>query len=187
MPVISDRYYAEIARLDEEPVLWPIEMTPVQLRLRPDPPRTLAVADLVWIRDHLVEGARLMDDQSFNRAMQTLDGVVWAHSTGAGIVMTWAAVETLFRPGRQNVSKNLAAAIAAYLEPPCPERDRLFQRVRSLYEARGGTAHAALQPEPGAFFASLLVARAVFCTAIERRELPDAAALAAAWSERRRA
>lgn len=76
-------------------------------------------------------------------------------SVGAGIVMTWAAIETLIQPGRQNLTKKLAAAIAAYLEPPCPARDRLFQRVRSLYEARGGTAHPAYQPEPDAFFASL--------------------------------
>jgi hypothetical protein len=158
-----------------------------QLPLRLDPPRVLAEADLAWVRDQLVGGAALMQVPSFNRAIQTLDGVAWAHSVGAGIVMTWAAIETLMQPGRQNMTKKLARAIAAYLKPPCPERDRLFQRVRSLYEARGGTAHAAHQPEPDAFFASLVVARAVFCTAIERRELPDAPALLSAWCERARA
>jgi hypothetical protein len=185
MPVISDRSYAEIAHSDKEPVLWTIEMAPAQLRLCPDPPRVVSEAGLSWVRDHLVSGADLMRDEAFGRGMQTLDSIVWAHSIGAAVVMAWAAVETLFRPGRQNISKTLAAAIAAYLEPPSPARERLFQLVRSLYEARGGTAHAARQPEPDALFASLAVARAVFCTAIERCEPPDVTALIGAWSERR--
>jgi hypothetical protein len=185
VPVISDVPFAEAAYSEKEPVFWPVEMAN-QLPLCADAPRVLSETDLVWVRDHLAGGAALMDDPSFNRAIQTLDGVAWAHSLGAGIVMTWAAIETLIQPGRQNVAKKLAMAIAAYLEPPSPERDRLFQRVRSLYEARGGTAHAAHQPEPDAFFASLVVARAVFCRTIERRELPDAAALVRAWTERMR-
>jgi hypothetical protein len=185
MPVVSDTPYAEVPRREEEPVLWPIEMAPAHLRLRPDPPTVLAVADLEWVRDHLISGAALMDDASFNRAMQTLDGVTWAHSSGAAIIITWAAIETLFRPGRQDVARKLATAVAIYLQPPGSERDRVFQRVRTLYEVRGDTAHASKPPQTEELFDSLSIARAAFCKAIEGRELPEPAVLARMWWEHR--
>ena len=185
MPVVFCIPYPEAAHRDDEPVFWPMEMAPTQLCLCLDPPSVIAEGDLIWVRDHLVHGALLMNNTAFNRGMQTLDGVGRAHSIGAAIVMTWAAVETVLRPGRLDVTKKLATAIAAYLEPPSPDRDRLFQRVRSLYEARGGAAHASQPPEPDQLLASFDVARALFCRAIERNELPNAAALAQAWSERR--
>ena len=120
-----------------------------------------------------------MEDVSFNRAFQTFDGSVRAHSMGAAIVTLWASLETLLRPGKQNIAKKLSAALATYIMPRGPIRNRTFQHVRALYEARGGAAHAAQPPEAEELLETFGIARHVFMRCIEQIALPSTMALAA--------
>ena len=120
-------------------------------------------------------------DQPFGRAFQTFDSAIWAHSAGSAIVTIWAALETLIRPGHHQITKRLASSLAALLEPPGPERDRLFQRLTAMYEARGGSVHTSRPPETQHRLSSFDIARRSFMACMDRRERPNADDLHEMW------
>lgn len=126
-----------------------------------------------------------MDVEHFGRAVQTLDGAIWAHSPGSAIIMVWAAIETLFRPGRRQVTRTLSTCIAALLCAAGPDRDRVYQKVEQLYEARGSAAHDSRVPESEQLLDSLHIARHCIAKCIDDRHLPDADDLVRRWKERR--
>ena len=148
MPGVSDTSFSRIVESPAEPNLWPVETLPRQFRSVPDPPEVIGEEALLWVRDVFVPGAELMTDPAFGRAFQAFDNAIRAHSAGSAIVMIWAALETLVRSGRHRTTNSLVSALAALLEVPGPERERLHQRLSSLYEARGGSANASQSPEP---------------------------------------
>ena len=181
VPAVSDTAFSSVAESSTEPTLWPIETLPRQLRTMPNPPEVIGEKELLWVRQALGPGAELMNDEAFGRAFQTFDSVIWAHSSGSAIVMTWAALETLISPGPSDITKRLASSLAALLEPAGAERERLFQRLKLLYEARGSSAHASRPPEAQQLFESFDIARRAFITCIDNRELPEAEALIEMW------
>ena len=181
MPVVSDTSFGDVARSSVEPVLWPVEMLPRQLPTVTSPPAVVGEEPLHWIRDAFHPGADLMNDESFSRAFQAFDGAIWAHSAGSAIVTIWAALETLIQPGRHQITKRLASSLAALLEPAGAERDRLFQRLTSLYEARGGSAHASRSPEAHHLLASFEITRRLFMACMDRQELPNSDDLHERW------
>ena len=181
MPVVSATSFSSVAGSSIEPILWPIETLPRQFLTVPNPPEVIEEKHLSWVREALRPGSELMDDQAFGRAFQTFDSVIWAHSVGSAIVMIWAALETLVRPERPNITKNLARSLAVLLEPPGAERERLFQPIKSLYEARCGFAHASRSPEAQQLMSSFDVARRSFITCIDNRELPKFEKLLEMW------
>ncbi len=185
MPVISDIAFSSAAQGDREPMFWLMEMPPHQLVLVRNPPEIVTDEHLRWVSSSLLPGARLMDIDHFNRAFQTFDTVIWAHSLGSAIVMLWAALETLFRPGRSNVTKTLASCIAAFLCPVGGERDRTYQKVEQLYEARGSAAHNSQAPEVEQLRESFQIARQCICECIDHEMLPDPPELIRRWKERR--
>lgn len=182
MPVVSTSSFSTIAGSPIEPDLWPVETLPRQFQTVPDPPNVISEEHLRWVRDVFERASELMLTKSaFGRAFQTFDAAIWAHSAGSAIVMIWAALETLIRPGRRNITKNLASSLAAFLEPPGADRDRLFQLVSSLYGARGGSAHASRSPEAQHLMESFQVSRRSFIACLENHELPDNTRLLKKW------
>ena len=140
---------------------------------------------MLWVRQAFGPGSELMNDQAFGRAFQTFDDAIWAHSPGSAIVMTWAALETLIRPGRADITKRLASSLAALLEPAGAERERLFQQIKLLYETRGSSAHASRSPEAQQLFESFGVARRAFIACIDNREVPEVETLLEMWRLKR--
>ena len=136
---------AEGGRGESSPQVWTLRV-PRQLLTMSDPPKVIDKRHLLWVRQVFASGSKLMNDQAFGRSFQTFDGAMWAHSTGSAIIVIWAAVETLIQPGRPDTTKRLSSSLAALLEPAGAERERLFQRIRSLYEARSSSAHASRSP-----------------------------------------
>lgn len=184
MPVISNIAFAVIPSSEMEPVLWTIEMPPHQLRVVKEPPKQISLAHLEWVRDVSVPGALLLNDEAFNRAFQTLDSAIWAHSSGSALLMVWAAVETLFRPGRQNITKTLASCMATFLYPPGSDRDRIFARITTLYEPRGNAIHDAQLPEAEQLFESFEIGRRALARCLELGEFPDRATLLEKWKQK---
>ena len=185
MPVVSDTSFAVVAESSHEPLFWPIETLPRQFRTVPDPPQTIENEHLLWVREAFSPGVELMDDPAFGRAFQTFDGAIWAHSTGGALVTIWAALETLIRPGQHQITKMLTSSLAALLEPPGAERDRLLGRLKSLYEARGGSAHASRPPETQQLLSSFEIGRRSFVSCIDMRVVPNAEDLHEAWRRKK--
>ena len=184
LPVVSDASFAVVAQSSLEPTIWPIETFPRQFRTVSTPPQTIAEEHLLWVREAFRSGAELMNEPSFGRAFQTFDGAIWAHSPGSALVTIWVALETLIRPGKRDITNSLASALAALLEPPGPGRDRLFGRVKSLYEARGGSVHASRSPEAQQLLSSFEIGRRSFASCIDKRAMPKVAELQDMWRQR---
>jgi hypothetical protein len=181
MPVVSDIAFAAVPSSTAEPNFWSVEMPPRQLRVARKAPTEIMGEHLEWVRDTCLDGALLLEDDAFNRAFQTFDSAIWAHSPGSAIVMAWASLETLFRPGRQQVTKTLASCVASFLYQAGPARDRAYQKVVRLYEARGSAAHDAQLPEAEQLLDSFDLARLVLTQCLEARKLPNPSELMARW------
>ena len=181
MPVVSDTPFSGIKDTPIHPIIWPIETLPRQLPTISDPPKVIDKRHLLWVRQVFSSGSKLMNHQAFGRSFQTFDGAIWAHSTGSAIIVIWAAVETLIQPGRPDTTKRLSSSLAALLEPAGAQRDRLFQRIRSLYEARSSSAHASRSPAVQQLFDSFEIARNTFVYCIDNDLLPDASRLHKMW------
>ena len=183
LPVVSDVSFSVIADGSIEPSLWPIETLQRQFRTVSSPPLTIENEQLLWVRKAFGPGAELMNDRAFGRAFRTFDAAIWAHSGDSALVTIWAALETLIQPGRHQITNRLASSLAALLEPPGPRRNRLFGRVKSLYEARGGSAHASRSPEAQQLLASFEIGRQSFMSCIDKRALPKVAELQEMWRQ----
>ena len=181
MPVVSDMSLSVIKDTPVDPIIWPIETLPRQLPTISDPPRVIDKRHLLWVQQVFASGSKLMNDQAFGRSFQTFDGAIWAHSAGSAIIVIWAAVETLIRPGRPDTTKRLSSSLAALLEPAGAERERLFQRIISLYEARSSSAHASRSPAAQQLFESFEIARRTFVYCIDNGQLPNASRLHEMW------
>ena len=181
MPVVSDTSLSGITDTPVDPRLWPMETLPRQLPTMSDPPKVIDKRHLLWVRQVFASGSKLMNDQAFGRSFQTFDSAIWAHSAGSAIIVIWAAVETLLRPGRPDTTKRLSSSLAALLEPAGAERERLFQRIRSLYEARSSSAHASRSPAAQQLFESFEIARKTFVYCFDNGQLPNASRLHEMW------
>ena len=85
------------------------------------------------------------------------------------------------QPGRPDTTKRLSSSLAALLEPAGAERERLFQRIRSLYEARSSSAHASRSPAGQQLFDSFEIARRMFVHCIDNGQIPIASRLQKMW------
>lgn len=159
-------------------------LLPIELDLtRPitAPKRSVDQADLDWLKLHLTTADTLMVDPVFNRAFRTLDQAVAIANAGAGIVIAWAAIEALLRPGAQRITDRVSRALAAHLHPPGPARDHAFGVIVKSYEARGGAAHAGRTPEAEQFQTAFALAGTAFIATIEAGQLPDIDLLLERW------
>jgi hypothetical protein len=184
MPVVSDIAFAAVPSSSTEANLWTVEMPPHQYRVTRAAPTEVHPEHLEWLRDVYTEGGQLLNMPAFNRAFQTFDSAIWAHSPGSAVIMSWTALETLFRPGRRQITKSLSTCIATFLHGPGPERDRAYQRIERLYEARGSAAHDAQAPEAEQLLDSFALARRALVKCLDLRTAPDAEDLLRRWKDR---
>ena len=183
LPVVSDVSFSAIVDHSIEPSLWPFETLPGQFQTVSGPPKTIENEHLLWVREAFGPGAELMNDPAFGRSFRAFDGAIWAHSAGSALVTIWAALETLIRPGKRQITNTLASSLAALLEPPGAERNLLFGRVKSLYDARGGSVHASRSPEAEQLLSSFEIGRQSFLSCIDMRALPRVAELQDMWRQ----
>lgn len=125
-----------------------------------------------------------MKVRTFNRVLQTLDSVISVTHPGSGILIAWAAIETLLRPGRNQITDRICKGLATYLYAPGPERDRAYPQIVASYEARGGAVHPGDPPEVDQLQFAFDLARHAVIAAIEQRALPDIDSLLGRWKAR---
>lgn len=182
VPTISTMSFSEIVASSREPKFWPVQMSEEGTAIVHS--QEVPTSALEWVRDNYVAGEILMRDQAFSSAFQAFDGSFFSGTSSSAKLFLWAALEALFRPGRQRITHRLAAVIATHLHVEQSERDRRYQQVKSLYEARGQIAHAAEVPQADDVRETFLLAQACFIKTIEDEALPDAEALLSEWATR---
>ena len=181
LPVLSDTAFADAKYCEHDPQFWPVEMS----RPRSGPVvanDVISVDYLEAVRMLFGPGAALMDIEHFNRAYQTMDAAPLAHSSGAAMVMMWAALETLFRPGQHQLTKRLSKAIATHIYEPGVKREALQQRAAKLYELRGSSVHNSHEATGAALAETANLARVAFINCMEQGTVPDCDALLLRWS-----
>ncbi len=182
VPVLSDTAFSAVPS-GKEPVLWPIEFrrskSSVALGCTDFNPE-----EVTWITRNIENGAELMRGEGFSLAMRTLDEAWFMPNAGSKMLLLWSAIETLFRPGRQDTTKVLSKMIATYLTDDPKARDREYQNIKELYGARGEMIHAARLPTEAAVQHTAHIARSVFVRTIENRSVPEGERLLMAWVER---
>lgn len=183
MAVIADRTFQDVPKDTEAAHLIPVELHPVQLRTAEF--RPLALADLDWLRDPIAAASELMKDPIFNRVVLTLDSVINVTHAGSGILIAWAAIEALLRPGQKQITDRVCKGLAAHLYPPGSERDRAYSKIVASYGARGGAVHAGDPPEAEQLEFAFDLARRAVGGAIEQRALPDIDVLLDRWKAHR--
>lgn len=180
LPVLSDTAFADAKNCEHDPQFWPIEMS--RPRLAPMMVNdTIGLEYIEAIKTLFSPGATLMEIEHFNRAYQTMDSALLAHSSGAAMVMIWAALETLFRPGQHQLTKRLSKAIATHIEAPGRKREALQQRAAKLYEIRGSSVHNSLEATRTALAETAELARLSFIRCMEQGAVPDCDALLRRW------
>ncbi|WP_324913035.1 hypothetical protein [Ramlibacter sp.] len=182
VPVIADRPFSVVKSAPESANIIPVELGAPLVRTTPH--RGATQSDLQWIQSHLRAAAALMQDPIFNRALQTFDRAVAVPYPGAGIVIAWASIESLLRPGQQRITERLCRALATLLHPPGSTRDRAFTEIAACYEARGGAAHAGHMPDTKQFTKAFDLARAALMATIEQGRLPCRDELLRRWSQK---
>lgn len=180
--VIADRPYSSIPAATDAAHIRPVELN--RNLLATSPWREVTIEDLDWVRQHLRVAAALMKHTEFNRAFQTIDSATLVNNPGAGIVIAWAAIETLVRPGSFDITKRLAKALATFLYSPGPGRDKAYSGIEASYAARGGAVHAGRVPDQEQFHSAFDLARSALRTAIENAALPDIEDLLERWKSR---
>ena len=184
MPVISNVGFREAKDSAAEPTFWPVELDRPRLSGSSTPVPSVELKTLAWVKDVLVDGALLMRTAHFNRAFQTFDAALWAHSSAAAVILIWGSLETLFRPGRRDTGNILSRSIAALIEPSVQDMQRTQQRTAALYQARGSSVHDSQIPERQVLLESVEIARRCFIACIDLRAPPQCSVLVEHWRAR---
>lgn len=182
MPVLSDRELGSIQRDPETAHRIPVELDLTRRGVSGH--QQASIEDLVWVKDNIERADSLARDQSFNRSLQVYNEALHSNSAAAAIVIVWASIETLLRPGRSNIADRVCRALAAHLYPAGAERDRAFGVIRESYRCRGGIAHSGSKAEQRELTVALALARSALMKTVEIGVLPDIDVLLKRWKER---
>lgn len=173
VPVISSEKYSSIPSIQQEPVLWPMEIHTPRLFPEGADVRSVDISELSWLRDHWYEGAALLSKEDFSVAFQAVDWSVWNHSPDLALLSVWGALERLFSPSTTELTFRTSANIAAYLEPPGRERHACFRKVKALYDSRSRVAHGSGADDHLPYIETYALARRTLLKMIEARHVPD--------------
>jgi hypothetical protein len=166
-PICSNIPFSKMAEIKdvtvmqlEPPMDWPIH--PVLLN-----------DNLLTAIEKLLDPMQvLLHCDQFNSAFNLANSVWWLPSFNAQMIAIWAAAEALMRPGRQDMTKQLARSIRAYSGTSSGQGDKLYQRVIHLCKARGEAAHAGHQPKPEDVQESFFILRSILLRALSEGAAP---------------
>jgi hypothetical protein len=148
-----------------------------------DPLMMLESPKVMWLTNNFLKADFLAQSDRFENALNVFDTAQFQNSRISVKVLIWTSLEVLFDPPRNNMTKNLARAIAAFLCESQFEMQKLYQALVSLALARGGAVHAAHEPDIKDVYEIWSIARQCFIKTIEKGELPIFDDLKKMWSK----
>lgn len=177
LPVISDRPFSEIAENWNKAEAIPVEIVPRQLPTAENI-EELSLADLQWLKDVWLTGAKLMRKHSaFNDVFQALDGVGAMPTRAVATLAIWGAFEHLFSPAKQELRFRVSANMATFLESAGSERLSLHKKIMKLYDVRSSVAHGVKAPSADDWVETLSLAHRVLTKILITNHVPTIADL----------
>ncbi len=141
VPVASDHSWSVISGLNTKACnVQFIEDVPAARKLAKS--SSISKADLVWVSDHLVTFAHMLETPSFRLAVECLTTHHHQASDRMMAAMLWSGIESLFSI-QAELSFRISASIASLLEPPGESRRDLYVRGKKLYGVRSKAVHGA--------------------------------------------
>jgi hypothetical protein len=131
------------------------------------------VASLKWVQDNWETAHRLYRESTeFRLAADALDTGQFIFNTALTMVSLWGALEATFSPATSELRFRVSALIAAYLEPPGPERLKVQKEVASLYDKRSAAAHGRPKHEADDLVKTFELLRRVIIRMIAKGAVP---------------
>jgi len=172
VPVISSEKFSSIPAIQQEALLWPMEIFTRRFMPVKAPAQRVDVTELEWLKANWRDAARLLSNEDFTFALQALDQSVYSPSPALAIVAVWGALERLFSSSNQELSFRVSANLAAFLEPPGRNRLKCFKQVRDLYNQRSRAAHGDDFKDAPPYVETYELGRRVLVKIIEARRVP---------------
>lgn len=184
MPLISDTNFSAVQEAIDEPMFFPIEISPKINIFEDHRIEKCSLKSLEWIKDNFVKGAAMMREERFSLSYRAIDQSSHVLSASASTLLIWSALECLFNVGRGQITHKICLAISTYIEEVPRDRDRLYKNIKRLYNIRCEITHAAQNPNDTDVFLSFDLARKCILKSIERSELPNFDILLEKWKNR---
>lgn len=143
-------------------------------------PYTLSDSDADWISKHFSSARTLLENDSFQTAVQCLSTYHWHPNPRIKLAMIWAGIEGIFGASSE-IRFKISLYIARFLHPDSEyERKETFRKVKELYNIRSKAVHGArLKGDlKGASTDSANLLNYLIIRCIETRSLPLEADLA---------
>lgn len=168
MPSISTNAYARIPEGGDDDTIWAAEIQAPAGRWEVN----IDANFVRGLQSCLGNAAQLTSEPAFYRAFQTFDGAAWLPTPATQMIAIWTAIETVMRPGRQQITKRLASALGDYLGADRSARDRICNQAIQLYHSRGNATHDGQQTTQKALRESYMLARDMFIQIIATGQMP---------------
>jgi hypothetical protein len=173
VPVISDASFASVPKLKHQPRLKPMEVTSRIFGPASESNRILTEDDLIWVREHWIEGGYLMrKNAKLNTAFRAFDSATVRGKPALSLISLWGGLEQLFLSSSAELRFRVSALIASYLSPVGPERLSLFKRILKLYDVRSAAAHTANDIEMSALVETYILMRNALVQMIDENHVP---------------
>jgi len=173
VPVVSSSPFQCKVTKQNERLVHPFETSPRIFQATADAVTTIATEDLAWVKSVWPQAAKMMkDDATLSVALRAVDFCTVQERTASALLTAWGALEELFAPSRGELRFRVSANIAAYLQPPGPERLALYKKVSKLYNARSKAAHTAQNAEIEELLQSFVILRNALVKMIDAGKVP---------------
>ena len=132
------------------------------------------VESLEWIKLHWFEaGILAYENHNFHLLVEALERAAYAGSSSLALLLIWAALESLFGTGRDELRFRISSYISCFLEPPGEKRRLLQRKVAGLYDARSTVTHGRRLDELDSLSETYQLGRELFFKIVEDNCVPD--------------
>lgn len=178
IPAMTTLPFAEVNVAGNDVEIWPLEFEPRILAVQDDAPDRITELDLAWVRNHWPSTCTLASKYNeFNLALQALDQCVFLRHAPLALLSVWAALESLFSGGRDELRYRISAGMASFLEPPGLGRLSLQKEIAKLYDSRSDAAHGRIEEAHEPLKKTYALARRALTKVIEDKHVPTRAEL----------
>lgn len=178
MPALTSLPFGEVKSTGDDVQIWPMEIESRVLRVADEFPENITEFDLAWVKKYWPSACGLTrTSDAFSLALQTFDQCVFLRHASLALLALWAALESIFSGGRDELRYRISAGMAAFLEPPGLSRLSLQKEIAKLYDSRSAAAHGRFEEAHEPLRKTYALGRRTIIKMIEENHVPTRAEL----------